>query len=348
MPHDSSNDAASTARGALKGKDVAVKAQESSNDVQKLLDQEPASVSQGESGCDGETGTTKELTRGLTDTHGHVSSATAEETIKQLQMKNDQLVRRQEELEERTRSMEKQESIDREAIESLRRENNDLTQQVTVRKEDCDILEGFGKRLRIERDHAEEAFTKLHHDHQRCLKQKDDSSRQFIRLIGADSIQGALQLWEAKENRLQDAERKLEALQTQLLQNVDRYSPEFDAKVQQSFIMLNKRITTLVADKDVYAVFAKHPCRDWPEDFWFPKAVRIEIRQKKVLDRSMLKLLLRQSIWKLLSCSLFEKGQPFSAFGGTLPPKMMEIYWALFHDHGMAFFSCLKQRRKLD
>jgi hypothetical protein len=164
---------------------------------------------------------------------------------------------------------------------------------------------------------------------------EEDSGQQFMDQIGADSAQDALQLWREKENKLREARSKLEGLQTQLLQNVDRYSPEFDTKIQESFIMLNKKVATLVAEKNVYALFAERPCCNWHVDFWFPEAATLEIRQRKELDRPTLKLLLRQSIWKFLGDALFNRKQPFSAFGGTLPRNMTEMYLELFEDCGI-------------
>ncbi|KFY28513.1 hypothetical protein V491_00428 [Pseudogymnoascus sp. VKM F-3775] len=145
------------------------------------------------------------------------------------------------------------------------------------------------------------------------------ASVEFLARFKFSDFEDAAEAWKkdkAQLIQLKEQVQKLEVVQQQAIAVVDRFSPEFDESFRNAFVVLNKKMRTLVQLLMKYAP-------DQLKQIWIQKAENASrlgtinasgrIRNTRVAS----KLWLRREIWNYFEENIISQQNPFVSFAGS-------------------------------
>ncbi|KAK3997749.1 hypothetical protein QBC44DRAFT_363938 [Cladorrhinum sp. PSN332] len=212
-----------------------------------------------------------------------------------------------------------------------------------AKNREYDELRGTRDRYRRERDAArsrldqlEEAL-KLGEGNNQFLGKQYDLAGVFLSKIGVQDFDQALVNFDMMARKLEQTGDQLTRLQKEVLSAVDRFDPNYDAKLIHEFSALNTSIGFLTKSKDIRGLgLLADPLGTWDPSVFWPDSVSPLLggETKAKLTDGEKRLLFRQAIWKFLSDRLFLRSEPFASYGGEVGKLASNLpFEQLYPDH---------------
>ncbi|KAK6544697.1 hypothetical protein TWF694_001383 [Orbilia ellipsospora] len=140
--------------------------------------------------------------------------------------------------------------------------------------------------------------------------------------------------WMRDKEALIKTQEQLSKLQTEILESVERFDPNFDIHVLQSYVKVNDAIGKLIRSKEFRkTVLQGNPLKEWDSQVLWEDSFNVGV-MKDAPSEMEKKMLLRQAIWKFTSERLLDRAYPMTSFDGAVGELASRLCFdKLFPDH---------------